>query len=54
MDARQCCPESTLSELHERAGELPPSACPVVSKQHHCYHLQCPAKHQNRRVKIDR
>ncbi len=34
MDARHCCPESTLSELHERAGLLSPSARSEASKQH--------------------
>ncbi len=49
MDARQCCPESTLSELHECDGLLPPSVCPEASKQHRCsanYNVQ-----QN--IKID-
>ncbi len=36
MDARQCCPEYILSELHERAGSLPLSTRPEASKQHRC------------------
>ncbi len=33
MDARQLRSKSVLSELHERAGLLPPSARPGMSEQ---------------------
>ncbi len=36
MDARQWCSKSALSELHERAGLLPPSAHPKAFNQRRC------------------
>ncbi len=36
MDTRQCCQKSALSELHEHAGSLPPSAHPEASEQRRC------------------
>ncbi len=36
MDARQRCSKSALSELHERAGSLPPSVRPEAFDQCRC------------------